>query len=100
MKRAPRWDVHFKGEHRKAIDRVQCRFRYHVRTRCHPQGRIHRESCGFCAAPYAEAHHVDYAHPFRVVWACVSCHRKIEHGSLRIRQKHVWDYSSVVRRRP
>lgn len=82
--------------------RVARRFRYHVRTKKNPDGRIEREACAFCRHFFAriEAHHVDYNRPFLVVWVCVSCHRKVEHGTLKVLKKHLRDYSGMVMQRP
>ena len=46
----------------------------------------------------AQAHHLDYSKPFLVVWVGESCgcHRRLEHGTLRIPKKAVYDYSSLV----
>ncbi len=43
-----------------------------------------------------EAHHVDYERPFLVAWLCQSCHRKVDHGGLRLYKKYVWDYTSLI----
>jgi hypothetical protein len=82
-------------------ERVARRFRHHVRTVSNPKGRIIRESCPFCPIyAFAEAHHLDYAKPFLVVWSCSSCHRKIEQGKIKVLARHVWDYTSLVVKRP
>jgi hypothetical protein len=82
-------------------ERVARRFRHHVRTVSNPRGRIIREACTFCpAGATAGGHHLDYAKPFVVVWACEPCHRKIERGEIKIRAKDVWDYTSLVKKRP
>ncbi len=80
--------------------RVARRFRYHVRSSYNPRGRIHREPCVFCGKRKAEAHHPDYEKAFLVVWACDSCHRKIEHKTLKIGKRHLHDYSSLIVQRP
>ena len=80
-------------------DRVSRMFRHHVRNPSHPRGRIHREACHWHPNVVGEAHHLDYAHPWRVVWAggeeC-GCHRRIDHGSLKVPQRAIWDYSSLI----
>lgn len=98
--------MHDKFENLKVLPaelerRLRCRrrFRHHVRTPVsNPKGRIHREPCCRCGEREAEAHHLDYENPFRVAWLCSSCHRKVDHGSLNLRQKDIWDYSGLVRR--
>ena len=97
-----RWDEHFTPQQRVLLDRVQRRFRHHIRTNWNPKGRIRREICAFCENPHlpTEAHHVDYTRPFLVVWVCTSCHRRLEHGSLRVRKRDLWDYSSLVQQKP
>lgn len=81
-------------------ERFERRFRHHVQRQSNPKGRIVRLPCTFCGFPAAEAHHLKYEPDwaFIVVWACLSCHRKVEYGSLRILQKHICDYSSLVAR--
>lgn len=89
--------------------RVARRFRHHVRTPWNPLGRIQRDLCFFCvrnalAGGYprlehlstVSAHHVDYARPFVVVWACDSHHRQIDHGVLRIPLRAICDYTSLI----
>lgn len=94
--------------------RVEEQFRRHVRTpEKNPNGRIHREPCPFCTregrpvlvefvkgveayVPRTEFHHIDYNNPFLGVWCCNSHHRRIEHGSVTVRKRDIWDYSSVV----
>lgn len=80
-------------------ERYERRFRHHVLSLSNPRGRIVRLPCTFCAFPAAEAHHLRYEPDwvFIVVWACLSCHRRMEYGSLKILQKHICDYSSLVR---
>jgi hypothetical protein len=79
-------------------DRVSRRFRYHVRTTSNPRGRIHREGCFWHPEVEAEAHHIDYTKPFVVVWAGGSCgcHRRVDHGSLKVPKKAIFDYTSLV----
>lgn len=87
-----------------AIDRrAHKRFQRHVRSVRNPRGRIRREPC-FNGGPEhtgeGEAHHVDYERPFVVLWCCVSCHRKVDHGSLKYKKTDLWDYSSLINQRP
>lgn len=83
-------------------ERVARRFRHHVQTASNPRGRIVRPIiCQFCAEPVpagCDAHHVDYTKSFIVVWCCFTCHRQIERGAMRILLRHIYDYSSLVRR--
>lgn len=83
---------------RKLIERYERRFRHYILCNSNPRGRIVRLPCTFCGDMAAEAHHLKYEPDwaFIVVWTCVSCHRKIEHGSLKVRRKHVYDYTSLV----
>lgn len=89
--------------------RVQRLFRAHVQMPSNPMGRIVRQTCYFCRLtamrggyphlehlPPAPAHHVDYAHPFKVVWCCDSHHRQIDHGALRLPLKAICDYTSLI----
>lgn len=82
-------------------DRVRRLFRYHVCTRHNPRGRIVRLICQFCPANKqltpSEFHHVSYTHPFVGVWACKSCHRKIEAGTIKITKATLLDYTPLVR---
>jgi hypothetical protein len=82
--------------------RAHKRFQRHVRTTAKPRARIRREPCfadpGHCIE--AEAHHPDYTRPFLVLWVCLSCHRKVDHGSLRFKKTDLWDYSSLINQRP
>lgn len=86
--------------------RVSRRFRYHVKTKYNPKGRIRRERCSWCLTKelkrsrYPQAHHVDYDFPFLVVWCCEPHHRMIERGEIKIRKRDLWDYSSLVRAQP
>lgn len=93
---------------------VARRFRYHVRVPSNPLGRIHREPCSFCAEerwrvelgggtpamidtmPFGEAHHPDYDQTFLVVWVCLSHHRRVDHGTLEVPERHLRDYSSLI----
>lgn len=91
--------------------RVERLFRGHIQSRCNPRGRIVRLPCTFwggvrgrwpqaqppdCLGEPADAHHVDYDQPFRVVWLCRNCHRKVEREKLRVTPAMVCDYSSLV----
>lgn len=78
--------------------RVARRFRGHVRTPSNPRGRIHRESCHWHPDVEAEFHHIDYANPWRGAWLGLTCgcHRRVEHGTLRIPAKAIWDYTSLI----
>ena len=87
--------------------RTEERFRRHVRTpKKNPDGRIERQPCPFCLREYLpglapqddriQFHHLDYGNPFLGIWCCNSHHRKIEHGTVSVLKKDVWDYSSVV----
>lgn len=80
--------------------RVTRRFRYHVSSRYNPRGRIHRQLCVFCPPneqkSLSQFHHIDYNLPFAGVWVCVSCHRKIEAGTLTIKPRMVHDYTQLV----
>lgn len=77
--------------------RVQALFRRHVRTPCHPRGRIHREMCYWHPeTELGQAHHLDYARPFRVVWCCEKCHRDIELGWLKVPTRAIWDYTELL----
>jgi hypothetical protein len=58
--------------------------------------RIHREACAFHPGVTGEAHHVDYARPFLVAWLCARCHRRVDHGGVKLLKKHVWDYTSLI----
>ncbi len=100
------------------MTRIQRLFRHHIRTPSNPSGRIRREVCFFehrvktgKAVPssgkcwysdrkdnerVAEAHHIDYAHPFKVVWLCFHHHRKLERGKVKLRKRMVWDYTSLI----
>lgn len=102
----------------KANTKIAHTFRSHVDTpsnRAHGRScRIHREPCFACAADYyaalqafptinfkpplepGEAHHIDYVRPFVVVWVCHRHHREVDHGSLKIPKKAIWDYSSLI----
>jgi hypothetical protein len=80
--------------------RIGRRFRGHVRTETNPKGRIHREPCYFHREMIGEAHHPDYDQPWAVVWLCSSCHRRADHGTLRVTKKMIWDYTSLVPKKP
>ena len=71
-------------EHRLPYSQLSERERARSRTRAYTnvlvqRGNLHRESCGQCGAPVAQAHHPDYSNPRRVVWLCQECHRRL-HG--------------------
>lgn len=82
--------------------RVARLFRAHVDTpsnrRTGRSCRIVRRGCFWHPEVEAEAHHVDYTRPFIVVWVGTSCgcHRRIDHGSLKIPQKAICDYTSLI----
>ena len=81
--------------------RIARRFRHHVRTDWNPKGRIHRDFCAACLDEgeqtwVTEGHHIDYDRPFVVVWLCFRHHRQVDHGSLRIKQRWIHDYTSLV----
>jgi len=80
------------------MDRYERRFRHHIQTPSNPKGRIVRLPCAFCAFPAAEAHHLKYEPDwaFIIVWACISCHRKLEYGSLKIGARQICNYTSLV----
>lgn len=92
--------------------RVARLLRGHVRTPSNPDGRIVRLACAFwrgvrigrhkipqplaCLGDDAEAHHVDYARPFAVVWLCRNCHAMVHNRQLVLYPSLVCDYSSLV----
>jgi hypothetical protein len=91
--------------------RVERLFRAHVQSRRNPTGRIVRLPRVFwggvrgrwpqpqpadCLGEPADAHHVDYDAPFRIVWLCFKCHRKVEREKLKITPRMVCDYTSLV----
>lgn len=43
-------------------------------------GKMTRQPCSICRAPYAEAHHFDYTRPFDVIWLCPAHHEAHHHG--------------------
>lgn len=96
-------------------DRATRLFRAHVDTpsnfRAGRSCRIKRQPCYFCVQevlakhgrsasiehlPLVDAHHVNYNHPFAVAWTCVSHHRKIDHGALRVPRRAIMDYTSLI----
>lgn len=87
---------------RATRERYQRRFRHHILCNSNPKGRIVRLPCTFCGDMATEAHHLRYEPDwaFIIVWTCVSCHRKVEHGSLKVYKKHVCDYTALVVARP
>lgn len=85
--------------------RAARRFRHHIQTPSNPRGRVVRLPCVFCPLEealnrFSEAHHPNHKIWWVVVWACERCHRMIEHGSLRVLKKHLFDYSSLLLIRP
>lgn len=93
--------------------RVARLFRHHVQRPGNPRGRIVRLPCTFwhgfrrgphfvvpqpadCLGEPAAAHHVDYAHPFRVVWLCTNCHMAVHARRLRVVPSMICDYTSLV----
>ena len=59
--------------------RVRNAFRYAIKTgKIQPPTRC--ESCG--TETKVVGHHPDYNEKFRVVWLCVSCHKKIHNGEV------------------
>jgi hypothetical protein len=88
------------------------KFRHHVQARWNPKGRIVRLPCVFyggyargrhvfeeppmCLGDLVDAHHVDYARPFAVVWLCRTCHALVHRRKLRVVPSMVCDYSSLV----
>lgn len=89
-------------------DMARCsrRFRQQLWSPNHPERRIHRiyrcinwRRCGQKDVQ-TEAHHPDYSNPYVVVWCCRSCHRCIESGSLKVKARWVYDYTSLVRQLP
>jgi hypothetical protein len=92
------------GERWQRADRIAVarRFRSHIDTpsnrRRNKSCRIQRRNCHWHPYVEAEGHHVDYNWPFVVVWVGLSCgcHRKIEHGTLKIPRKAIWDYTSLI----
>ena len=98
MSKETRWDSTIDPVSRKLMDRIERRFRHYILCNSNPKGRIVRLPCTFCGDMAAEAHHPSYEpdQAFVVVWSCVSCHRKVEHGSLKVQKKHICDYTSLV----
>ncbi len=115
MSRHKNWMVGDARWNPRMRQRVEEQFRRHVRTpRANPDGRIERQPCPFCvrelfrsdchdmihiveaAAFKSQFHHLDYNNPYLGVWCCNSHHRRIEHGSVTIYKRDIWDYSSVV----
>ncbi len=92
------------GARWNAADRVRVSrlFRGHIDTpsnrRRGKSCRIQRRTCFWHPDVEAEAHHIDYAKPFVVVWAGLKCgcHRKIDHGTLKIPRKAIFDYTSLI----
>ena len=80
-------------------NRIQSRFRFYVKRRGNPEAPIERQPCQFCGAPAenSEFHHPDYTRPFYGAWACMSCHRKIDHGSLEVMPAQMNDYEPLVK---
>jgi len=77
-------------------------FRGHVDTpsnrRRGKSCRIQRRGCFWHPDVEAEAHHVNYSRPFVVVWVGVvcGCHRRVEHGSLKVPKAAIFDYTSLI----
>jgi hypothetical protein len=44
-------------------------------------GRVKRQPCEVCGAPFAEAHHEDYTKPLDVEWLCPIHHRERERAT-------------------
>lgn len=81
-------------------ERVARLFRHHIATRWNPRGRIVRLICAFCKPNTQEtpsqAHHVDYARPFLVCWACERHHRAIKRKDVKVTKAKLCDYTSLV----
>lgn len=84
--------------------RVRCarRFRQQLWSPRHPERRIHRiyrcvnwRECKETEVQ-TQAHHIDYDEPYIVVWVCDSCHRRIEHESLKVKKGWIYNYTSLV----
>ena len=91
------------------IVRMQRRFRYHVRTRYNPRGRIvrpkrcafHSKRCWFQDPDrIPEAHHPFHDEPFVVVFVCLRHHRAVERDPSMIRPEHIRDFTAIVRTAP
>lgn len=94
------WDAWKKKRGYDERQRVSRLFRYHVNTRYNPRGRIFRMICSYCKpntqTSISQFHHVDYKKPFRGVWTCEECHRKIEREELKISPYMICDYTLLV----
>jgi hypothetical protein len=86
------------------LDRIRAErlFRAHVDT---PSNRRAGRSCRIIRLPchwhpeiVGEAHHIDYTRPFVVAWVggICGCHRRIDHGSLKIPRRAIYDYTSLI----
>lgn len=81
--------------------RIARRFRDHIRSpNNNPDGRIIRMDCFLHEGFPGEGHHPDYSRPWAVAWLCVNDHRRADHGTLRITETMIWDYSSLIIQRP
>lgn len=94
------WRDRKKGDYSEH-DRVRRLFRYHIRSNYNPKGRIVRLICQWCKPntqiTESEFHHINYEFPFVGCWACRSCHRKIELGTIVISAAKLLDYTPLVR---
>lgn len=86
-------------------ERAANRFRKHIQTPHRPNRRVVRRCCVFCsyaesAQRPSEAHHPDYSKWWLVVWVCPQHHRMVDHGSLKVLKRHLFDYSSLLNVRP
>ena len=91
-------------------DRVSRRTRYYFETEKNPDGPIRKKwrVCAHCHGRGTddfpiEFHHLAYGPRakdcFTGVWFCVRCHRKADHGGLRVRKKWVRNYWPLVKSR-
>lgn len=96
MKGGRRWN-------RASRVRVSRLFRSYVQTPSKPRAPIVREACHFHPYVLGEFHHTDYRRPFVGAWLCgwagLSCHRKVDHGTLELPPEAIRDYTAVVRPR-
>lgn len=53
------------------------------------KGTLVRGSCVFCGKENAHGHHVDYATPLLIVWACPVHHSDIHRGKLTVLKEHI-----------
>ena len=77
--------------------RMARRFRHHINRHSNPYGRVLRLPCFNCKniLRQSDAHHIDYAKWYVVVWVCSPCHRLVERG-LVIPARAVCDYGSLL----